>query len=148
MNTTTNSVELIHNILELKLKACDEFLSCTQLLGKCLEKEDMKEVTRLVRSREDIKRSINKLDRKITSFRTTIPENDNQRIARHLNTMFADISEKIKQIVKANEDCRVIATNQCAVLANALRESRHEKTVWSRYSKTAKRSPKFLDVRS
>ncbi|MBN1380241.1 MAG: hypothetical protein JXA41_01050 [Deltaproteobacteria bacterium] len=140
--------EVIQNILELKLKVYDEFLSCTQLLGQCLEKEDVREVDRLIRRRDDLIRTIDKLDGKMAHIRKT-PLGHNNRVTRSVETIFTDLNEKIKRIVAVNEDCREIAHRRCMALNKGIQTVRHEKNGRMKYvAKIQQRLPKFLDIRS
>lgn len=143
-----NADEYIHNILDLKLKAYDDFLSCTQLLGNFLENEDMGETNRLVKCREDLMRTIDEIDGRILDFRNTHKGHLNSSINRKVDKIFVDINLKIKQIIAANEDCSMIAANQCAALKNALENSRREEKGFRKYSSKPQLLPKFLDIQT
>lgn len=143
-----HSEGLMFNILELKLKAYDEFLSCTQLLGKSLASEDMPEVDRLIKRRSDLMRVIDELDGKIAVFRKARLSDQQFPMTRHVEKIFADINIKVKQIVGADKDCRIIAANQCSALEKAVKDSRREKTGLMKYFSKPRLIPKFLNIQS
>ena len=144
----TNAEEYIHHILELKLKAYDDFLNITLHVGQLLENEEMKEVNRLIVRREDVMRVIDDLDKRIFAFRSQYIKKINPSIIRQVEKIFADINMKIRQMIEANEDCSIIAANQCAAIKKALDNSRREETGFRKYSTKPQLLPKFLDVQT
>jgi hypothetical protein len=140
--------KMIHKLLELKLKAYDDFLNITQRLSRFLDNQEMDEVNGLIVRREDVMKIIDDLDKRIFTFRSQYRRDMNPSFIRHVEKVFADINAKIRQLIQANDNCCCIAAGQCVALQEALNTSRREETGFRKYSGKPQLLPKFLDVQT
>lgn len=145
-NNTTE--KMIRNLLDLKLKAYDDFLIMTQRLDRVLESQDMEEADGLIAARADTMRAIDALDQRIFELRTRYSGDMNPSFLRQVEKIFADMNMKIRVMMEADEHCRRVAAGQCAALQEALKETRREAAGRLNYAGRTQRPPKFLDVQT
>jgi len=138
----------VQDILEKKLKACDDFLSTTLLLKKSLESHDIVTVVGSIKRRNDLIRLVDALDHKLGTSRGSILTDKKSDIACSVNKILSDINGILKSIVEINNDCSTMAMRGYESLAMQMAHYRREKEGLDGYAQQAPRPPKFLNLQT
>lgn len=135
-------------ILEQKLQACDEFLSATALLRQALEGDDLEEVFRFIQSREALIAQIDALDRLFNHQKQSVLSRHDPDALRRTAEISAEITERLREILSANQACAAIAAGRREVLKKDLAAMQQNEEGLHVYAGKAQGSPKFLSVRT
>ncbi|MCL5807306.1 MAG: flagellar protein FlgN [Deltaproteobacteria bacterium] len=145
---TASPAEEIFAMLVEKGKAYDEFLSVTELLKNAIETEEMEEVDRFIKCREELIGEIDGLDRRISRYQHSIPLDQRSAIFQRVASMSDDLGGKLRQINSTNQVCTAIAARSCEALRNDLTVINQQRQGIQGYVDKTQRIPKFLSVRS
>lgn len=137
----------IKRILERKSDAYAEFLSATLLLKKALEAEDMAAVNRLIERRAGLIGVVDGLDREIVRCRKAGPYDQTGETVRRTAAISADLGEKLRQILSADQDCHAIAADRLSLLRQELLIIHEKEEGFHGYIRHVEQIPKFLNVR-
>lgn len=138
----------IKRILERKNDAYAEFLSATLLLKKALEAEDMAAVNRLIERRAELTGVVDGLDREIVRCRKAGPYDQTGETVRRTAAVSADLGEKLRQILSANQNCHAIAADRQSLLRKELLIIHEKEEGLHGYIRHVEQIPKFLNVRT
>jgi hypothetical protein len=135
-------------ILEQKLQAYDEFHAATGLLKQALESDEMTTVGRVIKRREAIIAHIDGLDRRLNRQQQSGLSRQDPAMLRRLTKMSADLGERLKQILSANQACDAVAAGRCEVLKKDLAAIRQNEDGLQVYFRKTQGAPKFLSVKT
>jgi hypothetical protein len=138
----------IKRILERKSDAYAEFLSATLLLKKALEAEEMAAVTLLIERRAGLIGVVEGLDREMVRCRKAGPYDQIGETVRRTAAVSADLGEKLRHILSANQDCHAIAADRLSVLSKELLIIHEKEEGLHGYIRHIEHIPKFLNVRT
>jgi len=138
----------ITRIMERKSDAFGEFLSATLFLKKALEAEEMAAVTRLIERRAELIGVVDGLDREMVRCRKAGPTDQTREIVRETAAISADLSEKLRQILSANQDCHAIGADRLSVLRKELLIVHEKEEGLHGYIRHVEQISKFLNVRT
>ncbi len=131
-------------ILEEKVRACEEFLSATLLLKTALETEEMTAVDRLMERRQELIGIIDGIDRRMsTAGQGGAPAPD-----RRTATRSEEIKGILRQILSVNRDCDAIASDRCGALREAMVSINRQEEGLQGYARGTKRKPTFLNIQT
>jgi hypothetical protein len=137
-----------YTILEQKLQAYDAFHAATGLLKQALESDDMTAVCRFIKSREALIAHIDGLDRRFNHQQQSVLSRHDPAIMRRRAKISADLGERLKEILSANQACDAIAAGRCEVLKRDLATIRKNEDGLHVYAGKAQGTPKFLSIRT
>jgi hypothetical protein len=145
---THNHSDDIHLILKRKNDACAEFLSATILLKKALEAEEMAAVAGLIERRAALIKVVAGLDREIAHCQKTDLNDRIREIGPGTANIFADLSEKFRQIRSSNRDCEIVAADRLLLLRKELQIIHEKEEGLCGYNSHVERIPRFLNIRT
>jgi hypothetical protein len=140
--------EELSAVLRQKLKAYEEFQSVTGLLQTALESDEMNEVLRCIKRREELMRDIEGLDLCIARHGRLAPPDQRQAINRLLADSSGKLGEKLERIFMADRDCTAIAARKHEEMRRELAVIRHQREGVHGYALKSDRAPRFLNVRT
>ncbi|MBA4397181.1 MAG: hypothetical protein C0394_07350 [Syntrophus sp. (in: bacteria)] len=135
-------------LLEQKKQAYDEFLAATKLLRQALESDDMADVFRFIERREALITQIVELDRRRNHHLQSVTYRHDAAILRRTAIISAELGERLREIISANQACDAVAAGRYEILRKDLAIMRQNEDGRHVYAGNAQGSPKFLSVRT
>jgi tetrahydromethanopterin S-methyltransferase subunit A len=137
----------INAMLIRKEKAVGEFLSATKLLQQALESDDQAAVTRSIKRREELMPVIDEIDHRISLCRQKDEVDRDPLVVQQVAKTTENLSEKLKKIVSANQQCHTLAASRCEALKKEMATIHQSEEGLHVYAGKTQGIPKFLSVR-
>jgi hypothetical protein len=144
----TSPSDDIYTRLIQKSKAVDEFLSATKHLQHALESDDLAAVTQSIKCREELMPVIDEIDHRISVCRQKDKPDRDPLLVQQAVKISENLSEKLKKIISANQECNTIAAIRCEALKKEMATIHQSEEGLHVYAGKTQGIPKFLSVRT
>jgi hypothetical protein len=137
--------------LQRKLQSYGDFLSATLLLKEALDREDLAEVDRLIKRREELIGMIDGLDRRIDLHPPAVSSHPDAAKGGQATTVPVEIPAEmgilLRRILPVDRECAALAAEKCEAIKQTLMTTHHTKEGLQGYAPKTERTVQFLNMK-